>query len=133
MYNLGLGVFTSSVVLLASTLCLQAAILGQDNGGKAGDRPSVDLRSGFNSGREQKLRLFTLEPGGTLELHSQKDRPAILHVIKGTLTSRSQGKPEIVLRAGVGLTEDNGSDYSVRNTGAEPAEFIWLPVYKSAP
>ena len=133
MYNLGLGVLTSSVVLWASTLCLQAAILGQDNGGKAGDRPSVDLRSGFDSGREQKLRLFTLEPGGTFELHSQKGRPVILHVIKGTLTSRSQGKPEIVLRAGVGLTGDNGSEYSVRNTGAEPVEFIWLPIYEPTP
>ena len=133
MYNFGSDVLTSSVVLLASTLCLQAAILGQDNDGRADDRSSVDLKSGFDSGREQKLRLFTLEPGGTLELHSQKDRPAILHVIKGTLTSRSQGKPEIVLRAGVGLTEDKGSDYSVRNTGAEPAEFIWLPVYEFAP
>ena len=132
MYNLGLGVLTSSVVLL-STLCVHAAILGQDNGGRADDRPSIELRSGFDSGREHKLRLFTLEPGGTLELHSQKDRPAILHVIKGTLTSRSQGKPEVVLRAGVGLARENGSDYSVRNTGAEPAEFIWLPVYKSIP
>jgi quercetin dioxygenase-like cupin family protein len=118
---------------MASTLCLQAAILGQDDGSKADDRPSVDMRSGFDSGREQKLRLFKLEPGGTLELHSLKDRPAILHVIKGTLTSQSQGKPEVVLRAGVGLAEDTASDYSVRNTGAEPAEFIWLPVYKSTP
>lgn len=133
MYNLGLGVLTSSVALMASTLCLQAAILGQDDGSKADDRPSVDMRSGFDSGREQKLRLFTLEPGGTLELHSLKDRPAILHVIKGTLTSQSQGKPEVVLRAGVGLAEDTASDYSVRNTGAEPAEFIWLPVYKTTP
>ena len=133
LYNLGLGVLTSSVALVASTLCLQAAILGQDDGSKADDRPSVDIRSGFDSGREQKLRLFTLEPGGTLELHSLKDRPAILHVIKGTLTSQSQGKPEVVLRAGVGLAEDTTSDYSVRNTGAEPAEFIWLPVYKTTP
>ena len=133
MYNLGLGVLTSSVVLWASTLCLQAAIHGQDTGGKASDRPSVDLTSGVDSGREQKLRLFTLEPGGTLELHSQKGRPVILHVIKGTLTSRSQGKPEIVLRAGVGLTGDNGSEYSVRNTGAEPVEFIWLPIYEPTP
>jgi quercetin dioxygenase-like cupin family protein len=133
LYNFGLGVLTASVTLMASALCLQAAILGQDNGGKADDRPSVDLRSGFDSGRKQKLRLFTLVPGGTLELHSQKDHPVILHVIKGTLTSRSQGKPEVVLRAGVGLAEDKGSDYSVRNTGAEPVEFIWLPVYESIP
>ena len=41
LYNFGLDVLTSSVVLLASTLCLQAAILGQDNDGRADDRSSV--------------------------------------------------------------------------------------------
>jgi quercetin dioxygenase-like cupin family protein len=79
------------------------------------------------------LRLLTLEPGGTIELHSHKDHPTILHVIKGTLTSHTQGKPEVVLRAGVGLAEDKDSNYWVQNNGSEPAEFIWLPVFETMP
>ena len=73
--------------------------------------------------------MLTLEPGGVVELHGHKDHPTVLHVIKGTLTSHPQGKPEMVLRAGVGLA-DEGSNFWVQNTGSEPAEFIWLPVYE---
>jgi quercetin dioxygenase-like cupin family protein len=66
-------------------------------------------------------------------LHSHKDHPTILHVIKGTSTSHTQGKPEVVLRAGVGLAEDKDSNYWVQNNGSEPAEFIWLPVFETMP
>lgn len=79
------------------------------------------------------MRLLTLEPGGVVELHGHKDHPTVLHVIKGTLTSHPQGKPEMVLRAGVGLADGEGSNFWVQNTGSEPAEFIWLPVYEFVP
>lgn len=77
--------------------------------------------------------MLTLEPGGIVELLSHKDHPTILHAIKGTLTSHPQGKPEVVLRAGVGFAESKDTNYWVQNTGSEPAEFIWLPVYESTP
>lgn len=124
---------------MASTLCLQAAIVQQtpteNKRPKAEELRSADLTSQIGSVGERKLKLrsLTLEPGGVVELRSHKDHPTILQVIKGTLTSHSQGKPEVVLRAGVGLAEGKGSDYWVQNTGSETAEFIWLPVYESAP
>jgi quercetin dioxygenase-like cupin family protein len=137
--NIGFGILTSSIVLVASTLCLQPAIARQfpaetNYGLKAGELGSVDLSPETNSVQAHKLRLrlLTLEPGGVIELHSQ-DRPTILHVIKGTLTSHLQGKPEMVLRAGVGLAQGKGSDCWIQNTGNEPVEFIWLPVYESLP
>jgi quercetin dioxygenase-like cupin family protein len=137
-HNIGFGILTSSVVLVASTLCLQAAIQQaptENNGLKAVELRSVDLSSDIDSvqGRKLRLMLLTLEPGGVVELHSHKDRPTVLHVIKGTLTSRPQGKPEVVLRAGDGLAEGKDSNFWVQNTGSEPAEFIWLPVYESTP
>ena len=131
MNNIGFGILTSSVVLIASTLYLQAATTEQTPTGNKG-LSSDDLSSDIDSAR-RKLRLLTLEPGGTIELHSHKDHPTILHVIKGTLTSRTQGKPEVVLRAGVGLAEDKDSNYWVQNNGSEPAEFIWLPVFETMP
>lgn len=131
MNKIGLGILTSSVALVASTLCIQAATTEQTPTGNKG-LSSVDLSSEIDSAR-RKLRLLTLEPGGTIELHSHKDHPTILHVIKGTLTSRTQGKPEVVLRAGVGLAEDKDGNYLVQNNGSEPAEFIWLPVFEIMP
>jgi hypothetical protein len=35
----------------------------------------------------------------------------VLHVIKGTLISHPQGEPEVVLRAGEGLTEGRDSNF----------------------
>ena len=136
MNKIGLSILTASVALVASTLCLQAAITQQttteNKGLKWPKQRSADLSSEIDSAR-LKLRLLILEPGGTIELHSHKDHPTILHVIKGTLTSRTQGKPEVVLRAGVGLAEDKDSNYWVQNNSSEPAEFIWLPVFETMP
>ena len=131
MNNIGFGILTSSVLLIATTLCLQAATTEQTPTGTKG-LSSGDLSSEIDPVKP-RLRLLTLEPGGTIELHSHKDHPTILHVIKGTLTSHPQGRPEVVLRAGVGLAESRVGNYWVQNTGSEPAEFIWLPVYESTP
>lgn len=139
MNKIGFGILTSSVTLVASSLCLQAALVEQapteNKGLKALEARSVDLSPDIDSGRGGKLRLklLTLEPGGIVQLHSHKNHPTILHVIKGTLTSRLQGGPEVVLRAGVGLAEGKDTSYWIQNTGSEPAEFIWLPVYETTP
>ena len=136
MNRFGLSILTASAALIASTLCLQAAITEQitteTKGLRWAKQRSVDLRSEIDSPR-RKLRLLTLEPGSTIELHGHKDHPTILHVIKGTLTSRAQGKPEVILRAGVGFADDKDSNYLIQNNGSEPAEFIWVPVFETMP
>src|SRR5438046_5387486 len=37
------------------------------------------------AGRQFRMRLITVEPGGVLGVHDHKDRPAIDYVIQGTL------------------------------------------------
>ena len=139
MKTIGFGTLISSVALIASTLCLQAAITEHartENKELMGtEQRSVELSSEIGPAREHKLRLrlLTLEPGGVVELHSHRDHQTVLHVIKGILTSRSQSRPEIVLRAGVGLAEGKDGNFWVQNIGSEPAEFIWLPLYEIAP
>ena len=139
MNNFRFCILTSSFFLVASTLALQAATAYQgpaenNNGLMAAKLGSIELSPKIDSVQtpKLKLKLLTLEPGGVIQLHSQ-DHPAILHVIKGTLTSRFQGKPEMVLRAGVALAQTKGSDCWIQNTGYEPVEFIWLPVYEPSP
>ena len=126
------GALRSALALVVSTACLQVAIAKQDAGENKAGVESVGVGSNNNSAQERRLRLrsFTLEPGGIAELHSLKDRPTVLHVIRGTLISHPQG---VVLRPGVGLTQDQGNDFWIENTGSEPAEFIWLPVDRSSP
>jgi quercetin dioxygenase-like cupin family protein len=93
---------------------------------------SIDLTSEIDSvqGRRLRLRTLTLEPGGIVAVHSHKDRPTVLHVIKGTLTSHPQGKPVQVLSAGDGLAEGKDANHWVQNTGNDKAEFITVDVYK---
>jgi len=136
--KIGFGIVISSVVLIASTLCPHAAIQEAPTENKrleGVNLRSTDLSSEMDSvrGHILKLRRLTLEPGGIVELHSHKDHPTLLHVIKGTLTSRAQGRPEVVLRAGVGLAGGEDDNFWVQNTGSEPAEFIWSPIYEPAP
>ena len=126
------GALRSALALVVSTACLQVAIAKQDAGENKAGVESVGVGSNNNSAQERRFRLrsFTLEPGGIAELHSLKDRPTVLHIIRGTLISHPQG---VVLRPGVGLTQDQGNDFWIENTGSEPAEFIWLPVDRSSP
>jgi quercetin dioxygenase-like cupin family protein len=119
--NIGFGILTPSVLLVASTLCLQAAI---------GPQAPTENNEGS---RTVNLRSVTLGPGGVVELRGDKDRPTVLHVIKGTLTSHPQGQPEAVLHPGDGLVEGKDSNYWIQNTGSEPAEFIFLPIYEYTP
>jgi quercetin dioxygenase-like cupin family protein len=72
---------------------------------------------------------FTLAPGGIAKFHSKIGRPTLLQVIKGTLTSHPQGRPEAILHAGDGLVEIDDGNYWVENTGSNPAEFIFLHVH----
>ena len=99
---------------------------------KAVELRSIDLTSEIDSvqGRRLRLRRLTLEPGGVVAVHSHKDRPTVLHVIKGTLTSHPQGKPVQVLSAGDGLAEGKDANHWVQNTGNETAEFITVDVFK---
>jgi len=134
--NVGFGILKSSLVLLISALCIQVANAQQapteNKGLKAVELRSIELSSEIDSvqGRKLRLRLLTLEPGGVVGLHSHKERPTVLHVIKGTLTSHPQGKPDVVLHVGDGLAEGKDSNHWVQNTGSEPAEFITVDVFK---
>jgi len=136
MIDIGFCTLKSSVVIVASAFCLQAAMAEQspteNKGLKSVELRSIDLSSEIDSvqGRRLRLRLLTLEPGGVVAAHSHKDRPTVLHVIKGTLTSHPQGKPDVVLRAGDGLAEGKDSSHWVQNTGNEPAEIITVDVFK---
>ena len=136
MKNPRISVLTASVLFALAALSTHATLAQEsptDNKGlKAVELRSIELSSEIDSvqGRKLRLRVLTLEPGGVVGLHSHKDRPTVLHVIKGTLVSHPQGKPEVALRPGDGLAEGKDSSHWVQNTGSEPAEFITVDVFK---
>ena len=127
MHSIRLGIL-ASVALIAS-LTAQEAI-----GRRA---PTEYLRSSldppslvnFDPKIESMRKVsFTLAPGGIAKFHTKIGRPTLLQVIKGTLTSHPEGRPEAILHAGDGLVEIDGGNYWVENTGDKTAEFIFLHV-----
>jgi len=79
---------------------------------------------------EYRLRSATIGPGSALIIRGDKSRPTLVHVIKGTVTTRPHDMPAVVLHAGDGYAGIEDSDCLLENSGDEPAEFIWLPLYR---
>lgn len=46
-----------------------------------------------SGGRRLRMRRVTIAPGGALPMHSHVDRPAVAHVLQGTLTEHVEGEP----------------------------------------
>jgi hypothetical protein len=110
----------ASTVLATFALCVQAALPKEsaiDNKLlSAVGQQSVDRGLGIDSAQQNRMRSSTIDPGSTIILRGDKIRPTVVHVIKGTLTSRPQDRPEVVLHAGYAGLEDN--ECLLENTAA---------------
>jgi quercetin dioxygenase-like cupin family protein len=91
---------------------------------------SLDLESEIDTVKGYKLRMrrLILRPGGVISLHNHKGRPTVSYLIKGTLTSRSPGKPDLVITPGGGHTVGMADNHWVENLGTETAEWIVVEV-----
>jgi quercetin dioxygenase-like cupin family protein len=65
----------------------------ENKGAKIDTLATIDLGPEIDGmqGRQLRLRLITVEPGGVLGLHSHKDRPAVARVLQGALTLHTEG------------------------------------------
>jgi hypothetical protein len=135
--NIRFWILTSSIVLAISALSRPVATAKQSSKDNkvfsAVQQPSTDDSAEIGSSRQSRMRSLTLDPGSAVILRGDKGRSTLVHVIKGTLTSRPQDMPEVVLHAGDGYAGLEDSECLLENTGSEPAEFIWVPVYRYTP
>ena len=81
-------------------------------------------------GRYLRARVNTYEPGGHNALHSHKDRPVIVYILQGTLTSCSpDGKCE-ELHEGQAIPEGKDANHWVENRGTRPAINLVVDISK---
>ncbi len=80
-------------------------------------------------GRHLQLRMVTVEPGGVIAVHSHKDRPAVLYMLKGTYTEH-RGDLVKEYRAGESWSEDVSATHWVENKGKSPAAYIVVEIFK---
>lgn len=79
-------------------------------------------------GRQLRMRVVTLAPGGVFAVHSHKDRPSVEYVLKGSATEY-QGEARKTYLEGDAVLADKNTTHWWRNDGADPAIFVAVDVF----
>jgi quercetin dioxygenase-like cupin family protein len=131
---------TVAYALLASTIVLgwgahivKAEDAPKDNKGfKSSKSTIVELGPEFEAmaGRQLRLRVLTIEPGGHIGLHSHKDRPAVVYFMQGTDTVIRDDGTSQTFHAGDTTGETGKTIHWHRNDGKDAVILITADVFK---
>ncbi len=93
---------------------------------------SLDLAGEIEGmqGRQLRMRLVTLEPGGTIAIHSHKDRPTVVHLLQGTWTELREGGYVKEYKEGDSWAEGKTTTHWSENRGSKPAVAVIVDVLK---
>jgi quercetin dioxygenase-like cupin family protein len=82
------------------------------------------------AGRELRMRIVTMEPGGVYgPLHDHVDRPGLVYILQGTITDIRDGV-ETEYGPGVGWPEDRNTLHWLENRGSVPAIEISVDIVR---
>jgi quercetin dioxygenase-like cupin family protein len=110
----------------------QQAPPAANQGVSVGAPTYLDLPQEIESldGRQLRLRLVTIEPGGVVAIHSHKGRPTVAHLVSGVLTERREGDWVKVHQAGESWTEGRDVTHWAENRGTVPTVVVAVDVFK---
>lgn len=84
------------------------------------------------AGRELRMRLVTIEPGGVFgPVHDHIDRPGTVYILQGTITDHRDGVATDY-GPGVGWPEDRHTKHWLENRGSTPAVEISVDIVRYA-
>jgi quercetin dioxygenase-like cupin family protein len=82
------------------------------------------------AGRELRMRMVTIEPGGVFgPIHDHKDRPGTVYVLEGTITDHRNGVATDY-GPGVGWPEDRNTTHWLENRGTVAAVEISVDIVR---
>jgi quercetin dioxygenase-like cupin family protein len=82
------------------------------------------------AGRQFRMRMVTIEPGGVFgPIHDHKDRPGIVYILMGTITDHRDGVATDY-GPGVGWPEDRNTLHWLENRGMIPAVEISVDIVR---
>ncbi len=81
-------------------------------------------------GRQLRLRVLKLEPGGIIGLHSHKDRPAVAHILQGTLTEHRDGGGTKDHHSGEMLSVGKDVSHWEENKGTAAVVLVAADIFK---
>ena len=80
------------------------------------------------AGRQLRMRMVTIEPGGVLSpIHDHNDRPGMVYILQGTITDHRNGVAR-EYGPGVGWPEDRNTTHWLENRGTTPAVEISVDI-----
>jgi quercetin dioxygenase-like cupin family protein len=84
-------------------------------------------------GRQLRLRVVTIEPGGVAAVHSHNGRPAVAYVVQGTLTEHREGGWVKERHTGESFSETKEVTHWAENKGSQPVVILAVDVFKPQP
>ena len=81
-------------------------------------------------GRELRLRIVKIEPGGAIGAHSHRDRPAVDYVVEGTLTEHAEHGVAKEHPKGAAFPEGKDTNHWLENKGTSPVVMIIADIVK---
>lgn len=136
MYSRNMYVMTAAVLGLALAFGAGLAVGENAPTGNKGVNISpstaLDLTGEVDGveGRQLRLRVVTVEPGGVVGIHSHNGRPAVAYVLQGTLTEHVEGGGVHERSQGESWTEDKTITHWAENKGAKPLVIVAVDVFK---
>lgn len=84
------------------------------------------------AGRQLRMRMVTMEPGGVFgPMHDHKDRPGLVYILQGTITDHRNGVAQ-EYGPGPGWPEDKDTMHWLENRGTTPAVEISVDIVKAS-
>jgi quercetin dioxygenase-like cupin family protein len=104
----------------------------ENKGLKVGPPTALDLSREMDSveGRQLRLRVITLEPGGVVAVHSHNGRPAVAYIVEGTLTEHRGDDWVKERQEGETIAETKDVTHWAENRGDKPVVVVAVDVFK---
>lgn len=130
--TLALGISGSIGAFVQTIMAQQTHPPTETRGAAAKTVASVDLGPEIQGmqGRQLRMRVVTLEPGGVFGNHDHKNRPSVEYILSGEATE-FRGMASRVYREGEAFTGDRNTEHWWRNDGKVPAVFIAVDVFQA--
>lgn len=81
------------------------------------------------AGRQLRMRMLTIEPGGYIGLHSHKDRPAVVYFMQGTDEVGQADGSKKILHPGDTSTATSNTTHFHRNVGSDNVILIAVDIF----
>jgi quercetin dioxygenase-like cupin family protein len=81
------------------------------------------------AGRQLRIRMVTIEPGGVIAVHNHKDTPSVEYVLQGRVTEYRNG---VAKEYGPGdfVTANKDTTHGWENKGAVPVVLLPVDIFK---